>query len=154
MMKALELRVPPPLLTILIGGAMATVLLGQSTPALSPVFRWVPAALCFIAAGVFAIPAFRAFARARTTINPIAIDQASALVTSGIYRVTRNPMYVALALLLCAWAFFLSRPLAALGPAAFVLFINRFQIIPEERVLTAKFGQAYLDYQQSVRRWL
>jgi protein-S-isoprenylcysteine O-methyltransferase Ste14 len=153
-MKPLEHRIPPPLLLLILGGAMGAVLLGQTPPALPTVYRCVFAVLFFLAAGVFGFPAIRAFAQARTTINPVAIDQASSLVTSGIYQVTRNPMYVALTLLLCAWAFWLARPLAALGPVAFVLFINRFQIVPEERVLVDKFGDAYQDYRKAVRRWL
>jgi protein-S-isoprenylcysteine O-methyltransferase Ste14 len=75
-------------------------------------------------------------------------------VTSGIYRVTRNPMYVGLTLSLCAWGFWLGRPIAALGPLTFVAFIDRLQIVPEERALTARFGQAYADYRRRVRRWL
>jgi len=154
MMTFLEHRIPPPLLTLVIGGAMAAVLLGQGPAMLPQAYRWGLVAVFSIAGALFGFPAFREFAKARTTINPVAIDQASSLVTSGIYRVTRNPMYLALALLLCAWAFWLARPLAALGPVAFVLFMNRFQIAPEERALTAKFGNAYRDYQRTVRRWL
>ena len=153
-MKTLEHRIPPPLLVLLIGAAMGAVLLGQTPPQLPQVYRWGFAALCFLAGGVFGFLAVRAFTKARTTINPVEIDQASSLVTSGIYQVTRNPMYVALTLLLCAWAFWLGRPITALGPVTFVLFINRFQIIPEERALTARFGSAYQDYQRAVRRWL
>lgn len=154
MMKFLENRIPPPLLMLLIGGAMGAVLFGQTPPQLPAAYRWGPAAFLFLAGGVFGFPAIRAFTKARTTINPVAIDQASVLVTSGIYRMTRNPMYVGLSLLLCAWAFWLSRPITVCGPVAFVLFINRFQIIPEERALSARFGRAYLDYQLAVRRWL
>jgi protein-S-isoprenylcysteine O-methyltransferase Ste14 len=153
MMRSLEHRIPPPVLMVFIGGAMGASLLGAG-PALPPTLRWVLATVFLLAAAAFGMPAFRAFARARTTINPVAIDQATTLVTSGIYRLTRNPMYVSLACLLCAWAFWLARPLAALGPLVFVLLIDRLQIAPEERVLTARFGAAYLEYQRSVRRWL
>jgi protein-S-isoprenylcysteine O-methyltransferase Ste14 len=67
---------------------------------------------------------------------------------------SRNPMYVGLLLLLAGWALHLSHPLALLGLPAFVAYMNRFQIAPEERALRAKFGPAYEDYARAVRRWL
>jgi protein-S-isoprenylcysteine O-methyltransferase Ste14 len=82
------------------------------------------------------------------------IEAASTLVTGGVFRYTRNPMYVALTALLLAWTAWLAAPWAAFCPVAFALFITRFQIIPEERVLRAKFGRAYEDYAQRVRRWI
>ena len=63
-------------------------------------------------------------------------------------------MYVGFAAMLVGWAVCLAAPWALVGPVAFVLFINRFQIIPEERVMRDKFGQAYDDYQAQVRRWI
>ena len=97
---------------------------------------------------------FRAFGRANTTVNPVNIEAASALVTSGAYSYTRNPMYLGLVAFLMAWAVYLAVPWTLLGPLAFVLYITRFQIIPEERVLHKKFGDAYAAYQRQVRRWL
>jgi protein-S-isoprenylcysteine O-methyltransferase Ste14 len=92
--------------------------------------------------------------RAHTTVNPVHVDQASSIVTNGVYRLTRNPMYVGLALLLTAWAIWLAVPWAFAGPALFGLYIYRFQILPEERAMEAKFGAEYLAYKQRVRRWL
>ena len=105
-------------------------------------------ALTFGAGGIVA------FRLAKTTINPVQIDQASRVVTGGIYRVTRNPMYVGLTALLTMWAVWLAVPLALLGPVFFALFTHRFQILPEERVMSAKFGREYQDYRLRVRRWL
>ena len=153
-MATLDNRIPPPVLLLVTGALMATVRLGSPAPSLPATWRWGLAGGFFLAAGLFATPAFSAFGKARTTINPVQIDLASSLVTTGIYRITRNPMYVALTFLLCAWAAWLNRPLAILGPVLFALFINRFQIVPEERTLAAKFGNAYDDYRRSVRRWL
>jgi protein-S-isoprenylcysteine O-methyltransferase Ste14 len=95
-----------------------------------------------------------AFRRANTTINPVKIEAASSIVTNGIYRYTRNPMYVGLTLLLAGWAIHIAVPFVLLGPLVFILYITRFQIIPEERVLTSKFGGEYRKYQERVRRWL
>lgn len=95
-----------------------------------------------------------AFRRARTTVNPLNPEAATALVIVGVYRYTRNPMYVGLATMLVGWAVYLAAPLALLGPPIFVLFIARFQIVPEERALAEKFGREFADYRKKVRRWL
>lgn len=153
-MSALENRIPPPILMIVTGALMAAVRLGSAAPCLPATGRWGLAGAFFLAAGLFGAPAFFAFGRAKTTIDPVQIDRASRLVTTGIYRTTRNPMYVALTLLLCAWTAWLNHPLAAFGPVFFALYITRFQIIPEERALSKKFGVAYEDYRRSVRRWI
>jgi len=95
-----------------------------------------------------------AFRHAKTTVNPLKPETASSIVTSGVFRFTRNPMYVGLALVLLAWAVFLSSPWASLGLPAFILYMNRFQIVPEERVLSRMFGTEYSAYRARVRRWL
>jgi protein-S-isoprenylcysteine O-methyltransferase Ste14 len=95
-----------------------------------------------------------AFRAARTTVNPLHPEKASALVSAGVYRVTRNPMYVGMLCLLLAWAAFLATPAALVGPLLFVLYITRFQIIPEERILRERFGESYVEYMKQVRRWI
>ena len=94
------------------------------------------------------------FRRAHTTVDPLHPDKASRLVTGGIYRVSRNPMYLGMACLLTAWTIWLGALWPWLGPVAFVLYITRFQIRPEERMLTTLFGEAYTAYTQRVRRWV
>jgi protein-S-isoprenylcysteine O-methyltransferase Ste14 len=94
------------------------------------------------------------FRRARTTVNPLRTGGASALVTDGIYRLTRNPMYLGFALVLLGWALYLEHPVALLGVPAFVLWIDRMQIPHEERALVALFGEEFARYCDRVRRWL
>ena len=94
-----------------------------------------------------------AFRKARTTINPLKPAKASAMVTGGVYRFTRNPMYVGMLLLLTAWAVHLSALSAFAGLPLFVLYIGRFQIAPEERAMEDLFGDDYRHYAQRVRRW-
>jgi protein-S-isoprenylcysteine O-methyltransferase Ste14 len=118
------------------------------------VVRIVAFVVIALAGGAAALAGDREFKRARTTINPFKPENSTALVTSGIYRFTRNPMYVGLTLVLLGWAAFLCSAWALLGPVVFVVYINRFQISPEERVLSAKFGAAYTEYTARVRRWL
>jgi protein-S-isoprenylcysteine O-methyltransferase Ste14 len=96
----------------------------------------------------------RSFRRARTTVNPLQPDRASALVTTGIYRYTRNPMYVAVALALLAWSVYLGHALALLGAVAFVAWMDRRQIPAEEHALRGLFGADFERYCAEVRRWL
>lgn len=95
-----------------------------------------------------------AFRRARTTVNPLHPERATSVVTGGVYRHTRNPMYVGLLFVLLGCAVAFGAASALLGLPAFVAYITRFQIQPEERALQAKFGRAYTDYAAGVRRWL
>ena len=94
------------------------------------------------------------FRQAQTIVNPLKPETASALVRSGIYQYSRNPMYVGFALLLLAWACYLASPVALFGLLGFVLYMNRFQISPEERALATLYGSEYQVYQTQVRRWL
>ena len=94
------------------------------------------------------------FRRAHTTVNPMQPSSASSLVTSGIYRYTRNPMYLGMLFVLVGWALYLANVLVFLFLPAFILYMNRFQIEPEERAMTALFGQEFLEYASRVRRWI
>lgn len=112
------------------------------------------AALAIAALGVaFSAAGLVQFRRFKTTVNPTKPETASALVSSGVFNVTRNPMYVGLALVLVAWAAFLASPWTLMGPLAFGLYIDRFQIAPEERALSKLFGVEYSTYKARVRRW-
>jgi protein-S-isoprenylcysteine O-methyltransferase Ste14 len=153
-MRALKLRIPPPLV------ALAMVALMWLVARAAPTFAFVlPArrlvAGCFAFAGVTtAVIGVAAFRRAGTTLNPLQPEKASALVTSGIYNITRNPMYLGLLLVLVAWECLLSNWLAAVFLPLFVLYMNHFQIRPEEAALTSAFGQEFISYKAKVRRWL
>ena len=94
------------------------------------------------------------FRRARTTINPLTPEAATTLVISGVYRFTRNPMYLGFLLLLAAWVTWLANPLAWCALPLFVAYLNRFQIRPEEAALQSRFGSAFINYQAQVRRWI
>ena len=153
-MQALELKVPPPVLMLLF--AVTMWLLSMSAPSLTLALPWrIPVALILWSAGIaIALAALFEFLRAKTTVNPLSPEAASAIVTSGIYRYSRNPMYVGLLLALLGWSVWLSHLLPFALLPFFILYINRFQIEPEERALSAKFGGLFRDYRHSVRRWL
>lgn len=153
-MRTLELRVPPPIVAALTATAMWAI--SQLGPTLSIASSWRLAAVAaLVALGITCdLLGLLAFRRSRTTINPMKPGKASALVTAGIYKLTRNPMYLGLVLLLCAWAFYLAAIWPFLGPVLFIAYINRFQIGPEERIMGAKFRGDYADYVSRVRRWI
>jgi protein-S-isoprenylcysteine O-methyltransferase Ste14 len=75
-------------------------------------------------------------------------------VTDGVFRVSRNPMYLGLVLLLIGWAVWLGSASPWLVPPLFVIVLTVVQIIPEERVLHRLFGEQYVSYQRSVARWI
>ena len=149
-----QVRIPPVALFVVVALLMWAVASWLPSWRIALPGRTVVAILLLLAAGAIGIAGVRAFQRARTTVNPLRPEKASALVISGIYRRTRNPMYVALAIALLGWAIWLEHPLALLGVAAFVAWINRFQIAPEERALRALFGPEFKRYCSEVRRWL
>ena len=113
---------------------------------------------CFMDGGPHArricLAGVRAFQRARTTVNPINPAASTALVVNGIYRVTRNPMYLGFALLLLALAMYLGKLSGLLLVPLFMAYLQHFQIRPEERALQAKFGALFVAYCRQVRRWL
>lgn len=153
-MRALELKIPPPVVALLVAGAMWGISRLAPLVDLPASVRIAAAIACAVAGVGFSLAGVISFRHAKTTVNPMKPEKTSALVCSGIYRLTRNPMYVGLALILVAWAAYLSSGWALLGPLAFVLYMNRFQIAPEEKVLASLFGAGYADYRSGVRRWL
>lgn len=153
-MRVLELKVPPPVVALLIGAAMWFASRSGPSLELSFLVRGISAIAVAVFGGAVSFAGDLQFRRAKTTVNPLRPENASSLVTSGIYRFTRNPMYLGLLFVVVGWAVFLSSAWALVGPVVFVLYIGRFQIAPEERVLSAKFGAAYSNYTSQVRRWL
>jgi protein-S-isoprenylcysteine O-methyltransferase Ste14 len=153
-MRALDLKIPPVALTAIF--ALLMWLIAASVPALSLALPWRAAlALMSVAAGfAVALAGVIAFRRAKTTVSPLTPETTSAMVTSGVYGVSRNPMYVGFLLVLIGWAAFLSHALAFALLPLFVAYMNRFQIEPEERALSAKFGGQFQEYRRSVRRWV
>jgi protein-S-isoprenylcysteine O-methyltransferase Ste14 len=153
-MRWLEHRIPPPIVLIVFGTAMWAVSMLDGAVAIEPVSRLTVALGWALTGAAFAVSGARAFRRARTTIDPLHPDQATSLVTGGVFRLTRNPMYVGLTAICIGWAVFLASPWAFSGPILLVLYLTRFQIIPEERILAAKFGADYESYRNKARRWL
>lgn len=154
-MNGLNNRIPPPLIAFLC--ALLMWLGAQQWPLnLQLSFTWrLGIALPIMLLGVLlSMAGMRLFKRVRTTFSPLNPQKASTLVSSGVYQYTRNPMYLGLAVVLVAWTLLLAWPTALLGVAGFVLYMNRFQISPEEKALSTLFGQDFAHYCARVRRWV
>jgi protein-S-isoprenylcysteine O-methyltransferase Ste14 len=107
-----------------------------------------------IAGFAVAIAGVVSFRRARTTVNPLNPEKSSALVVSGIFRWTRNPMYLGVLVCLLGVVVWFGSVPALLVPVVFVAYIDRFQIVPEETALRARFGEEFESYRARVRRWI
>lgn len=153
-MHPLELRVPPLALAVVAAALMALLAwLFPRAPFVFPAPFALGGALVGLGAAI-AVAGVLAFRRARTTVNPMTPGASSSVVSTGIYRLTRNPMYLGFLLALAGWGAMLGNLLGLLPLAAFVAWMNRFQIAPEERALREKFGAGYEAYMGQVRRWI
>lgn len=150
-MHLLETRIPPPLLMLLCGAVGYLLARAWPWPVLT-VPGWIALLVMLAGLALNLLPKL-AFRRARTTVNPLRPATATALVTEGIYRYTRNPMYLGQALVLLGAMLWLGSAAAMLVVPLFVGWITRFQIVPEERVLSARFGADYAAFRRRVRRW-
>ncbi len=149
-----ELKVPPPLVMIALGAIMYWV------TRLLPSLTWhVPggraSAAAVAALGIaIALAGVLAFRANKTTVSPFSPDATTTIVRSGIYRISRNPMYLGMLLVLAGWALYLANLAALVVVPFFIAYINAFQISPEERILLARFGPAFAEYMRTTRRWI
>jgi protein-S-isoprenylcysteine O-methyltransferase Ste14 len=153
-MTKLELLIPPDVIWVAIAVLMWLASRGTAAfGAEAPLRR--PLALVLIVAGSWLIVSARvALDRAGTTWHPTEPGRTTALVTSGVYRFSRNPTYLGMQVVLVSWAIILASPAAVLVSAVFAAYISRFQIWPEELTLGVSLGQDYEDYLRRVRRWI
>ena len=153
-MKALELKIPPVAQFLVVVALMW--LFAKYLPALSIEIpaRRVLVVLFFCLGGIVAVPAVAAFRSSGTTVDPRSPEKATQLVVSGVYRYSRNPMYLGLLFLLIAWTIYLSNLLGFVLLPVFVASMNRLQIRLEEEAMERQFGDEFRAYRESVRRWI
>lgn len=149
MLSALETRIPPPVL-LLVLAAVVWILPATAVPVWQAVIG-ASAILLGLSINAWSKSPFR---RAGTTVTPLHPERASVLITSGPYRYSRNPMYLGYALALSGWVICQGDLRGVVAVAVFVVYVTRFQIIPEERQLSARFPAEYAGYQRAVRRWV
>ncbi len=149
-----KLKIPPPI--YMLGCVDLVLALDYLFPMLSFYFRYQT--LCAFAVAligiVFISHAGLSFIVRKTTVNPFKPHESGALVTTGFYRLSRNPMYLGMAFLLFSSGVYLGTLLVVLPLALFVYIMNIVQIKPEERALTKIFGEEYSDFTKRVRRWI
>ena len=151
--RPLELKIPPVALVLLSGLVMWTLPPVAATGIFQPYQPWLSGAIALLGGGV-CMAGLLAFRVARTTVDPMRPSAASSLVDGGIYRVTRNPMYLGFLLILLGWALHLATLAALIVLPVFAVYMTVFQIQPEERALRARFGPAFDTYMAQVRRWI
>lgn len=153
-MTSLELKIPP--LVLLVAFGMVAFALSLVIPSMTFTLAHstdIAGALTVAGIGV-ALVGVIAFNRSGTTVNPTTPEKSQVVVSTGIYRFTRNPMYLGFALVLAGLATYLSNAASLLLLPLFVGYMTKFQIKPEERVLLGKFGAPFHEYMATVRRWL
>ncbi|MDO6684587.1 MULTISPECIES: methyltransferase family protein [unclassified Agarivorans] len=156
MLKRLQLLIPPPvwlLLSVGLAYLLATFSQGGFVPVMPSWLvnlQWP----LVILASLIAVMSVWGFAKKHTTINPHHPERSKHLVINGLYRYSRNPMYLSLLLLLIAWCLHLQAWLSLLSCIMFIGIINQLQIKPEEKALKLHFSEQYLQYCRKVRRWL
>jgi protein-S-isoprenylcysteine O-methyltransferase Ste14 len=153
-MGFLEAKIPPPLVVLLLAGVMkaATALVPVLQP---PGAARTGAAVLLAAVGLAVeLAGGASLIRSKTTVDPTHPHGVCRFVSTGVYRLTRNPIYLGDLLLLLAWATYLWSPVAVALTPLFVIYIDRFQIKAEERALEEIFGAKYVEYKNRVRRWV
>ncbi|MDX2424716.1 MAG: isoprenylcysteine carboxylmethyltransferase family protein [Cycloclasticus sp.] len=154
MFSFLELKILPPVVALIAVGLMWLLSHYIEMPVVN--FQYKLAICAFwvgLGLGVDFLAIWQ-FRRLKTTVNPLRPNNATSLVSAGIYQYTRNPMYLGNFMFLTAWLIWLGSPLNLVCLIFYVSYINQFQIKPEERALLSLFGDSYSRYRKSVRRWI
>ena len=148
----MKTKIPPPILALI----MIVLIYLSSFFIESTTFNYQGSLslLVLILGLACAIPSFKLFARYKTTISPLKPSDATALVTEGMYRYSRNPMYLGLLLLTIASTIWFGTWFGIIVNILFIFLINFLQIIPEEEALLEIFGEEYEEYKKNVRRWI
>jgi len=150
----MELKIPPLIQVLLFGAGM--LLISKLFPATTlSIPANIPTGIAVIAIGIItAFAGVAEFRKAKTTVDPRHPQKSENLVTTGIYKISRNPMYLGFLIALLGWSIILKNIIALLLLPAFVIYINHYQIKPEERFLLKKFDSNYSKYCSKVRRWV
>ena len=153
-MRYLENKIPPPIVGIIFGFIIWLIAKYSPTLNFNQEIQIAITSLFVIAGFYFCVAGAMLFKKSDTTINPLQPETASSLVKTGVYKISRNPMYVGLTLFLIAWSLYLGSIFGLIGALGFALYLTQFQIKPEEKALTELFGKEFIGYKSKVRRWL
>jgi len=145
-------KIPPPIVTLFFG--LCIYLSRPYFPEFSSSLLNSMSVISFVVGISVFVAAVGSFKKQKTTVNPISIEKASSLVISGIFKYSRNPMYLGMSFILLGLAFKFNLIGGLLFTSIFMLFITIFQIKPEEVAMEKLFEQQWKDYIKNVRRWL
>ena len=145
-------KIPPPIVTLFFG--LCIYLSRPYFPEFSNSGLNSLSIISFVVGMFVFAAAVSSFKKQKTTVNPISIENASSLVVSGIFKYSRNPMYLGMSFVLLGLAFKFNVIGGLLFTVIFMLFITIFQIKPEEVAMEKLFSQEWDDYTKNVRRWL
>jgi protein-S-isoprenylcysteine O-methyltransferase Ste14 len=148
----METKIPPPIATLLFG--LSIYFSRGIFQAVEVKYSFYIAILLLILGLTVLISAVRLFRKDKTTVNPLSPEQATKLVTDGIFKYSRNPMYLGMASILGSIAVFFNLIGGIILIALFCFYITKFQIIPEERAMSNLFSQDFDKYKQTTRRWI
>tara|TARA_A100001015_G_scaffold20534_1_gene23508 strand:+ start:847 stop:1290 length:444 start_codon:yes stop_codon:yes gene_type:complete len=146
---SLDTKIPPPIVTIIILSIIYLFDINEynlNTDIISVVILFIGI--------IFIISAVIQFINRKTTVNPTKPHKTTTLVITGIYKVTRNPMYLGMLLIIISFAFYKTSIISLVLIPFFIFYINKFQIEPEEYEMRKKFGKEYEDYCKKVDRWI
>ena len=146
------LKIPPPLIVLFL---IISIYYSSTKIDLIHIPFQFPISIFILSVGIliFINPVLQ-FIKSKTTINPIHFKETNKLVTSGIFKYSRNPMYLGMLMIILSTSIFYLNIYSILTPLLFILWINKFQIKREEEFLTEKFGDEYLSYKKKTRRWI
>ena len=146
------LKIPPPLLVLIL--VISNYFSSKKIDLILLPNQDITSIIIFLIGMLILINPIFKFIKSKTTIDPIKFKKVNKLITSGIYRYSRNPMYLGLLILVTSTSIFYLNIFSITTPVFFYFWINRFQIKREEIFLTKKFGKEYLLYKTKTRRWI
>ena len=148
----METKIPPPLVTLTFG--MSIYFSRGMFPVIENQYSFYLGIFLFLSGFFILVSAVRLFRKDKTTVNPLSPEQATKLVTDGIFKYSRNPMYLGMAFILASIAVFFNLLGGIILIALFCAYITKFQIIPEERAMSDLFSDDFDKYIKETRRWV
>ena len=146
------IKIPPPILVLIL--IISNYFSQNRLEIIYLPYKYSTSVLILLVGSLILInPVFK-FIKSKTTINPVKFAKVNKLVTTGIFKYSRNPMYLGMILIIISTTIFYLNYYSVTTPFIFFFWINRFQIKREEIFLKEKFGKEYLFYKSKTRRWI
>ncbi len=148
----MKTKIPPPVVTLV--SALLIFFSKELFPSYAFDYQSMLSIGVFISGLMILVSAVSLFKKKETTVNPMSPEKASSLVVDGVFKYTRNPMYLGMSVVLLSISIQFNLIGGLLIVCLFVAYITVFQIIPEEEAMEENFGEEYLSFKKSTRRWI